>query len=72
MHNTQTALISQKQDGRNIYAIMKKTGHPAYHHTGFVDTHALGHMMYCYKLLVAMNQKVLNKLNKERNISDHK
>ena len=38
---------------------------PGYHHNGFVATHALGHMMYDYTLLVPMNQKVLNKLSKE-------
>ena len=43
-----------------------------YHHNGFVATHALGHIMYGYTLLVPMNQRVLNKLSKERNISGHK
>ena len=28
----------------------------AYHHNGIVETHALGHMMYGYTLLVPMNQ----------------
>ena len=42
---------------------------PSYHHNGFVPTHALGHMTYSYILLVPMNQRVLNKLSKERNIS---
>ena len=32
---------------------------PAYHHNGFVATHALRHMMYVYILLVPMNQRVL-------------
>ena len=45
---------------------------PGYHHNGFVATHALGHMMYGYKLLVPMNQRVLSKLSKEYNISGHK
>ena len=54
-----------------IYAIMKTMCPPGYHHNGFVATHTLGHMMYCYKLLVPMNQRVLNKLNKEHNISGH-
>ena len=35
-------------------------------------TYALCHMMYSYTLLVAMNQRVLNKLSKERNMSGHK
>ena len=45
-HDTQTPQISQKQDGRNIYAIMKTMCPPGYYHNGFVATHALGHMMY--------------------------
>ena len=43
-----------------------------YHQNCFVATHALGHMMYNYILLVPMNQRVLNKLMKKRNISGHK
>ena len=39
------------------------------HHNGAVATHALGHMMYCYTLLVPMKQRVLNKLTKEHNIN---
>ena len=46
IHDTQSAQISQKQDERNIYVIMKTMCHPGYHHNGFVATHALGHMMY--------------------------
>ena len=30
----------------HIYAIMKTMCPPAYHHNGFMATHALGHMMY--------------------------
>ena len=44
----------------------------SYHHNGFVATHALGHIMYGYTLLVPMNQRVLNKLSKEHNVSGHK
>ena len=51
---------------------MKTMCPPGYHHNGFMATHALGHMMYGYTLLVPMNQRVLNKLRKERNISGHK
>ena len=51
---------------------MKTMSPPGYHHNGFVATHALGHMMYGYTLLVPMNQRVFNKLNKEHNISGHK
>ena len=36
-----------------------------YHHNGFVATHALGHMIYEYTLLVPMKQSMLNKLWKE-------
>ena len=54
-----------------IYAIMKTMCPPGYHHNGFVATHALGRIMYGYTLLVPMNQRVLNKRSKERNISDH-
>ena len=42
--NTQSAQISQEQDGRNIYTIMKTMCPPSYYHNGFVATHALGHM----------------------------
>ena len=45
IHDTQSAQISQKQDERNIYVIMKTMCPPGYHHNGFVATHALGHMM---------------------------
>ena len=72
IHDTQSAQISQKQDERNIYGIMKTICPPGSHHNGFVATHALGHMMYGYTLLVPMNQRVLNKQSKERNISGHK
>ena len=43
----------------------KTTCPPGYHHNGFTATHALGHMMYDYILLVPMNQIMLNKLSKE-------
>ena len=72
IHDTQSAQISQKQDERNIYVIMKTMCPPGYHHNGFVATHALGHMMYGSTLLVPMNQRVLNEQSMERNISGHK
>ena len=71
-HTTQSAQISQKQDGRNIHAIMKTMCPPGYHHNGPVAAHALGHMMYSYTMLVPMNQRVLKKPSKERNTSGHK
>ena len=43
-----------------------------YHHNGFMETHALGHMTYGYTLLVTMNQKVLEKQRKERNVRGRK
>ena len=46
VHITQSAQISQKWDGHDIYAIMKTMCPPGYHHNGFVVTHALEHMMY--------------------------
>ena len=46
IHDTQSAQISQKKDGRNIYVIMKTMCPPGYPHNGFMATHALRHMMY--------------------------
>ena len=71
IHDTESAQISQKQDERNIYVIMKRMSPLGYHHNGFVATHALGHMMYGSIFLVTMTQRVLNKQSKERNISCH-
>ena len=56
IHDTQSAQISQKQNGHNISVTMKTMCPPGYHHKGFVATHALGHMMYGYTSLVPMNQ----------------
>ena len=71
IQDTQSAHISQN-DGHNIYVIMEKMWSPGYHRNGFVATLAFGHMMYGYTLLVPINQRVLNKLYKERNKSGHK
>ena len=46
IHNTQTAVILQKQDEHNIYVIVKTMCPPGYHHNGFAAIHAVGHMMY--------------------------
>ena len=51
---------------------MKTMCPPGYHHNGFVATHALGHMLYGYTLLVTMNQRVLYKLSKEHHVNGHK
>ena len=48
---------------------MKTMCPPGYHLNGVVATHALGHIMYGYTLLVPMNQRVLNKLSKKHNVS---
>ena len=32
--------------GHNMYAIVKTMCPPGYRHSGFVATHAIGHMMY--------------------------
>ena len=72
IYDTQSAQILQKQDGRITYAIMKTICPPGYHNNGFVATHALGHMISGYTLLVPMNQRALNKLSKEHNISGYK
>ena len=56
IHDTQSAQISQKQDRRNIYAIVKTMCPLGYHHNGFVVTHAFWHMVYGYTLLAPMNQ----------------
>ena len=55
IHDTLSAQISQKQDERNIYAIMKTMCPPGYHHNGFVATHALGHnisILYIYIIYI--------------------
>ena len=56
----------------HIYGIMKMMCRPGYHHNCFMATHALGYLMYGYTLLVPVNQRVLNKLSKEPNVSSHK
>ena len=55
-----------------IYVIMKIMSPSSYHYNSFMATHALKHMLYSYTFLVPINQKVLNKLSKELNISGHK
>ena len=50
---------------------MKTMCPPGYHHNGFVAIYALGHLIHGYTLLVPMNQRVLNKQSKERNVSGH-
>ena len=64
IHGTKSAQVSQKQDERNIYSIMKTSCPPGYHNNGFAATHTLGHMMYsvnhvpkcvsCHKAIVVI------------------
>ena len=49
---------------------MKTICSPGYRHSGFVATHAFGHMTHGYKLLVPMSQQLLNKGSKRREVSD--
>ena len=72
MHDKQSSQISQNQDERNIYVIMKTMCTPGYQHNGFVSTQPLGHLMYGSTLQVPMNQRMLNKQSKEHNITGHK
>ena len=58
IHDTQSAQILQEQDRRNIYAIMKTMCPPGYHHSGFVVTHALWHMMYMYIIYISISISV--------------
>ena len=41
---------------------------PGYYRNGFMETHALMHMIHGYILSIRMNQRLLIKLSKERNI----
>ena len=52
-HRVLTSLRSKM--GLMQYAIINTMGPPGYHHIGSVVTHAFGHMMYNYTLLVPMN-----------------
>ena len=69
IHNTQSAKqsVQMSQGGRNIHVIMKTMCPPGHHHNDFVATHALGHMMQSYTLLLPMNQRLLNRPSKECN-----
>ena len=51
---------------------MKTMFPPGFHDNGFLAIHALVYMMYGYTLMVLMNERVLNKQSKERDISDQK
>ena len=49
---------------------MKTMCSPDYHDNGFVSTHTPEYIICSYTLLVPINQRVLNKVSKEHNISD--
>ena len=51
---------------------MKRMYLLGYHYNGFIATNVLVYTVYDYTLLVAINQRVLNKLSKEHNGSGHK
>ena len=51
---------------------MKTLCPPGYHHNVFVATHTIGYMIESYRLLLLMNQRLLYKPIKERNVSSHK
>ena len=40
-----------------LCVLIKTMRYPVYYQNGFVETHALGQMMYGYPLLVPMNQR---------------
>ena len=48
IRDTHSAQTLPKQDGRNIYVIMKTLCPSGCHHNDFVATHPLGHMMYIW------------------------
>ena len=50
IHDTQSAQISQKQDERNIYAIMKTMCPPGYYHNGLVNLK--------YEIFLELNTKI--------------
>ena len=66
IRDTQSTQISQKQDERNIYAIMKAMCLTVYRQNGFLATHALGHMKKktfsgnkLFKVLLQTNNKTV-------------
>ena len=44
MHDSQSAQISMKQDGHNIYVIIETMCPPSHYHNGVVAVHELGHI----------------------------
>ena len=55
IHDTQSAQISQKQDERNIYEIMKTMCPPGCYQNGFVATvHHVPKCMSCHKAIVVI------------------
>ena len=62
--DTESAQISQRQDGRIIHATyiynLENSVPSSHQPNGFVATHALMLMMHCYALLVPVNQRMFN------------
>ena len=61
IHDTQSAKILHKENGCNIYVIMKTMCSSGYQYNGFMASHALGEIMHGYAMLVPMNKRFLNK-----------
>ena len=55
-----------------LYVIIKTMYSFSYHYSSFVATRAPGNVMYSYSLLLLMDQRVFNKLSKDRKISNPK
>ena len=72
IHDTQISQNIKKRHRRHMYAITETMCPPGHHHNGFVETQALGHVIYGYTLLVTMKRRVLSKLTRDHVISDHK
>ena len=62
IHETQSAQISQKQDDRNIYVIMKTMGPPGYHHNGNSSTWAHDVRLH----IAGTNERINAKVNTAR------
>ena len=73
IHDTQIAQISHLRDGHNIYVIMKAMCPPGYHHNSFLCSCTWAHDARLHiSGYLPINQRGLNRLNKERNIGGHK
>ena len=75
IHDTQIAQISQKQDERNIYVIMKTLCPPGYHHNDFVATHAIGHIysrwLFFFKSVIFRILQIFNGLLQTKSVKKY-